>query len=349
MDTTVTYKCPNCDAGLTFDAEKQKFVCEFCLSAFSEEELDATDSAKRAEETAKENAAFAEEVNEYVCNNCGAVILADKSTAADFCFYCHNPVVLTDRVAGAFKPSKIIPFRFDKEAAKQNFLKYAKKKWFVPRGYFAPAQADRIAGVYYPFWVTDADTVADWEGTGTKVRSWRIRDTVYTETSTYRIHRTGAIHFEDITTSAISTEDKGMLEGVLPYPPESHVDFSMPYLLGFVAKKRDLDREALNAEVKNRMTGYAQTLLRATATGYASVTGSSTDLGILKSHWEYMLMPVWVLTYERKGKTYTYSMNGYTGKLYGELPISWGKLFAVLGGIFAVLTVLFGLFGGFVL
>ena len=31
-DHTVSYKCPNCDAGLLFSAEKQKFVCEFCLS-----------------------------------------------------------------------------------------------------------------------------------------------------------------------------------------------------------------------------------------------------------------------------------------------------------------------------
>ena len=39
MDATVTYKCPNCDAGLTFDPEKQKFICEFCISDFTEDEL----------------------------------------------------------------------------------------------------------------------------------------------------------------------------------------------------------------------------------------------------------------------------------------------------------------------
>ena len=39
MNTTVNYSCPNCAAGLSFDADKQKFVCEFCLSQFTEEEL----------------------------------------------------------------------------------------------------------------------------------------------------------------------------------------------------------------------------------------------------------------------------------------------------------------------
>ena len=39
-------------------------------------------------------------------------------------------------------------------------------------------------------------------------------------------------------------------------------------------------------------------------------------------------------------------MNGYTGKIYGELPISIPKLLAVLGGVFALLTLIFGLIGG---
>ncbi|MBR1966118.1 MAG: hypothetical protein IKA22_05860, partial [Lentisphaeria bacterium] len=35
-----TYKCPNCGAGLVFDAEKQKLHCDFCISDFDESELD---------------------------------------------------------------------------------------------------------------------------------------------------------------------------------------------------------------------------------------------------------------------------------------------------------------------
>ena len=36
----ITYKCPNCGGGLTFNAEKQKYKCEYCLSEFSQEELE---------------------------------------------------------------------------------------------------------------------------------------------------------------------------------------------------------------------------------------------------------------------------------------------------------------------
>ena len=36
----ITYKCPNCGGGLTFNADIQKYRCEYCLSEFSQEELD---------------------------------------------------------------------------------------------------------------------------------------------------------------------------------------------------------------------------------------------------------------------------------------------------------------------
>ena len=105
-ESTVIYKCPNCDAGLLFDAGKQKFICEFCISEFTQDELSDTDSAERAERAERENAEFAGEINEYNCPSCGAEIITDKSTVASFCYYCHNPVVLSDRVSGAFKPSE---------------------------------------------------------------------------------------------------------------------------------------------------------------------------------------------------------------------------------------------------
>ena len=77
MNATVTYKCPNCDAGLIFNAEEQKFSCEFCLSHFTEEELAATSTAERVEEMEKANAEFAGEMREYHCPSCGAEVIAE--------------------------------------------------------------------------------------------------------------------------------------------------------------------------------------------------------------------------------------------------------------------------------
>ena len=351
METIITYKCPNCDAGLLFDAAEQAFKCEFCLSKFTESELNETETAKKAQEKEQENESFRSEILEYYCSSCGAEVIADKNTVADFCYYCHNPVVLSDKVSGQLKPSKIIPFKFDKNEAKETFFRFAKKKWFVPKDYFSEGSMDKIAGVYYPFWVTDADTDSEMRAIGKNVRTWRSGDYRYTETTTYSVYRRGEIHFEDITTSAISTEDKAMLEGILPYPVEDYQDFSMPYLQGYVAKKRDIEREALSAEVKTRMNSYAKTLLERT-TSYSSLSLQHLDVAVLKSHWEYSLMPIWILTYvkkhkknKKKDKTYVYAMNGSTGKVYGELPVSIPKLILAALGAFVAAGILGFLFG----
>jgi hypothetical protein len=239
------------------------------------------------------------------------------------------------------RPSKIIPFKFSKEEAIEHFLAFTKKKWFVPRDYFKPENIDKMAGVYYPFWVTDADTDSAMRAIGKNVRTWRSGDYRYTETTTYGVYRHGRIHFEDITTSALSSEDKAMLEGILPYPLDEYRDFSMPYLQGFVAKVRDIEREAIGTEVKNRMRAYAEELFRGTARNYDTLNVEDLDLAILSSHWQYSLMPIWMLTYKKKDKTYVYAMNGVTGKLYGELPVSLWKILLVAAGVFSAALALF--------
>ncbi len=352
-NTTVTYKCKNCDAPLHFNAEKQLFDCEFCLSEFTEEELNDSYSAEQAERIVRENEEFLREVNEYHCPTCGAEIITDKSTVSDYCYYCHNPVVMTDKVSGVMKPTKIIPFKFDKAAAKDRFFKFVKNKIFLPRDYFVDAQAEKISGVYYPFWVTDADADTDLTANGRVVRSWTSGNYRYTETKNYAVKRGGFIHFEDITTSAISTEDKKMLEGILPYPLDAYEDFSMPYLLGYMSKKRDLDRDKLCTEVRERMYGYTDSLLTDTARGYSCLDNKVVGMNIRHSKWEYALLPIWILTYNKKGrkgiKTYTYAMNGYTGKVYGELPVSIPKLLSLFFGIFIGLGALISVIWRFLL
>ena len=334
MSATVTYKCPNCGAGLLFNAEKQSFCCDFCISSFTEEELLGSGADKISEEDERAEREFESEINGYRCDSCGAEIVTDKSTVADFCYYCHNPVVLSDRVSGVHKPNKIIPFKLGKEEAREAFASYCKKKWFLPKDYFTPERTYKLCGVYYPFWVVDADTECSLSAKGRKVRSWRQGNYRYTETSHFSISRRGMIHFEDISTSAISTEDKAMLEGILPYPTDEHIDFSIPYLQGFLAKKRDKSREDLNGEVRDKMNDYAQTVLSNTVSGYSSVDSKRTDVKTNSCHWEYTLMPIWILTYRRKNKNYIYAMNGSTGKIYGELPISIPKI-SLFGSIIA--------------
>lgn len=329
---TLTYQCPCCGAGLKFDPDSQLFKCEFCLTEHTEIDLEKTDAHKRAEEAKAQSEDFCAHMNEYLCNQCGAEITADEHTVADFCPYCHSPVVLSGKLSGQKMPSKIVPFKYSREEAINHFIKFAKKKWFVPKDFTSKEQIEKITGIYYPFWVTDADTEMSIDAKATKVRTWRTGNYRYREISYYSVHRKGNIHFEDIVHSAYSEADAHMLEGILPFPQTSQLDFNMSYLSGFLAKKRDLERESFESGVREKIDNYGTQILKNTVGPYTTLNVENTNTKILSSHWDYSLMPIWLLNYKnKKGRTYTFAMNGHTGKIYGQLPIDGKKL--TLGSI----------------
>ena len=108
------YKCPNCNAELKFDPATQKLSCDYCLSAFTIDqikEIYAQQETALPKEEQQAQDDFAEHTNLYHCTSCGADIMADDQQTATFCYYCHNPVILSGKLTGDFKPSKIIGFK----------------------------------------------------------------------------------------------------------------------------------------------------------------------------------------------------------------------------------------------
>ena len=95
------------------------------------------------------------------------------------------------------------------------------------------------------------------------------------------------------------------------------------------------------------MRSYAKTLLTSTVRSYTTVDLDNTKVNVLNCNWEYALMPIWMLTYRtKKGKLYTFAMNGHTGKVYGELPISYAKLAILFASLTAAITPLLTWIGG---
>ena len=121
----------------------------------------------------------------------------------------------------------------------------------------------------------------------------------------------------------------------------------MGYLSGFLAEKRDIEKEAMKQELEQEIKGYGKQLLRDTISGYSGVNINSYTLKTIGEKWSYVLLPVWTLTYKGKnGKMYYYSMNGQNGKVYGELPVDYKKV-CMLGGVIALVVLLLFLIGGY--
>ena len=359
---TIAYKCINCGGPLQYNAQKLKFYCEYCRSPFSEEELkthfgeldEQLQNEAQSEEVQPQDVPegfedFASNTVMYCCDSCGAEIIADKTTAATFCVYCHSPVVLSNRLTGAFKPSKVIPFKIAEQDAKDRFFAFCKKKHFLPKDFISSAQLDKMKGVYYPYWMVDSLKDGSLNATATKVRTWVVGDEEYTETKTFRVKRAGTIDFKDYPYPALKGEHSKALKYVNPYDDKEFRNFTMAYLSGFLAEKRDTERQDVQADVDADLKKYAEKIYKETIKGYDTVRVDSVNVKTLKENWQYAMMPVWMMNFIYNGKEYLYAMNGQTGKNYGELPINKGKL-AVFGIIlFLIVTLLCGLGGYFLL
>ena len=180
---------------------------------------------------------------------------------------------------------------------------------------------------------------------GEKVRSWTVGDDRYTETKVFELHRAGNLIVNNVFERALKGQDRDMLQCVHPYDLGEAHPFAMSYLSGFQAEKRDIEQNEVAQAVQTRINGYCQQLMKDTASGYSAVQIQNYNDKIDLENWNYTLLPVWVVTYKYRGKILPFAVNGQTGKTYGELPTSAGKLLAFAAIIAAALMAL-GLLGG---
>ena len=359
---TMNYKCPNCDGPLMFNPDKQMFCCEYCLGEFTPAQVQQINAAKeqhetyderevkRAEQAQQENKAqgiddSGEYPVSYTCPSCGAEVVTTSTTAATTCFYCYIPVVLGSRLSGEFNPDKVIPFELSKDKAIQRFLAMCGKKWFLPKGFAGKEQFEKLNGVYFPYWYADEQKSARLTATGKKIRRWRSGNKEYTETQIFHVVRGGNVIIRNVFERALKSESRDMLQSVHPFDMSKAQPFAMSYLSGFRAEKRDLEKKDVEPIIEQKMTQYAEQVLKNTMEGYDVIETESFNERTDLAAYTYNLLPVWMMTYKYNGEIIPFAINGQTGKAYGQLPVAAGKL-AIASVIVAVLVFVLGTLGG---
>ena len=347
-----SYKCPSCGAGIAFKPDLKKFRCDYCLSEYTEIEInelnkklenddpgkepDGVGAEKDSKKMSPNEASLENQLASYECNNCGAQVVTDETTTATFCYFCHNPVIISDRLAGSFTPKKMIPFAIDKEKAQKIFLDWVSKNKFVPTEFYSSSQLEKITGIYLPYWWADCKVAVEYEGQGNAVKTWESGDQEYTETKKYQVVRKGNIEINNVEELAFTKIDQNLLNGIAPYDQTAAVDFSMAYLSGFFAEQFDISKDVVAPKIEEQVNRYAKTLLKDTLPELKDLMEKTNQIEIISKTLNYTLLPAWILTYQYQGETYVFAVNGQTGKSFGRLPLSTKKVAGVSAAIFAV-------------
>ena len=341
----VEYKCPGCSAPLVFDSATQNMKCNSCQNEFEmtavkqyNEALQASEQETTGWGAYNNNGWAAEEqhaLSGSVCQSCGGELLADATTVATECPYCGNAAVIPGQVSNTMRPDYVIPFKLDKNAAKEALKGFYKNKFLLPNFFKDENRIDKITGTYVPYWLFSCGTSSYATFDATRVQSWTSGDYHFTKTDNYLVTRNGDLAFEMVPADGSEKMDDVFMEAIEPFGYRDLIPFAIPYLSGYIADKYDIDAEALKPRVDERIKTSVIDALKSTIHGYASVIPRNVNMNIKDGDIKYALFPVWILNTKYKDKLYTFMMNGQTGKLVGSLPVDWRKAAFWFGGIFA--------------
>ena len=213
------YKCPYCAGKLEFDSGIGTVKCPFCDTEFAMETFTQLDQELNEEAkddmnwttSADEWSGLEEGMVAYQCKSCGAQIVTSENTAASKCPYCDNPIVMMGNLKGDLKPDFIIPFKYDKKAAKEAFANHLKGKKLLPSVFTSGNHIDEIKGIYVPFWVYDSDANASIRYKCTKSKTHVEGDQEITETEYYTVLRGGAISYANVPVDGSKQIDNALM------------------------------------------------------------------------------------------------------------------------------------------
>ena len=320
-DQVTNYQCPACTGPLRFDGKTGKLKCDYCGSYFTVQEVEKLYAAKNASaEKAKENADKAKEntdsgsgwgsdaakMRAYNCTSCGAELICDETTAATQCPYCGNNTVIPGQFAGTLKPDCVIPFKYEKQDAVKALKGYYKGKTLLPGSFNNSNHLEEIKGVYVPFWLYSGHVDARGLYEARQDEVHRQGEYEITRSRHYEVSREGTINFSRV-----------------------------------LAMRRHWLRKAVY-RIGRPIIGCEQT--SASRTWRAASDKHDYRNEIYNEKTEYAVLPVWLLSTKWQGQNFLFAMNGQTGKMIGNLPVSRAKQTIWFLAVFILSFLLFGSF-----
>lgn len=352
-----SYVCPNCGAFMEFDSTAQQMKCSHCNHMMTAEALqehyDSID-AEYGHVDARDSVSGDFEIEErsgdfriYRCQGCGGEILTDENTTATFCSFCGRPSLMKDRLTGVLMPEYVLPFKIKKDLAVQMYKKWTRHGLLTPSVFMSRSTINKITGIYVPFWLFDYNANIKIHAKCTKTRRKVRGDYAYVYTDHFDVDREVEADYLKIPADASEKMPDEIMNKLEPFVYSELERFEMPYLSGYYAEKYDYQSDEMAIRAESRVKSYIYDAARSTITGYSTVSVTNQRVQLERKKASYALLPVWVLNCTYRGKNYLFALNGQTGRIVADRPISKKKGAAWFGGIGIVCFIVLYLVGRF--
>ena len=335
-------KCPACGGVMDFSPATGKMLCPYCGT---EEEIKEEDDFEaqeldfdQAEDTVSCNWGTATKA--VICKSCGAQTVYDVNQIANECPYCGSNQVMEAGDERVMAPGGVVVFKLDAGQASERFKNWIGRKFFCSGSAKESAKPKTFKGVYVPFWTFDSSTFSSYTGQYGKIRQYRDRDgKMRTRTDWYGTR--GVLHFsfDDVLVCASSRQNEQMLRGVEPFNTKEVKPYKPEYLAGFAAERYTVKMkdawETAKTKMKNILHHEVESKIRMEhATSQVRMINVQTSYRNIT--YKYLLLPIWISSFQYKDKVYRFVINGQTGKVSGQTPVSWLKVLLTVAAVIAV-------------
>ena len=343
--------CTNCGAKLNFAPGTDSLKCEFCGALNTIEvdktaqieatkEIDFNDFLRNQGSTAPQT-----EILTVKCDGCGAETTFNENVVSDSCDFCDSPLTTKEgHKSSVIEPKSMLPFKIKSDDGLEKYKKWLKKLWFAPNDLKKYArQAEKLSGIYIPYWTFDADTT-------TKYRGERGDD--YTETESYTengesktrtVTKTrwssawGTVRrfFDDMLVPASKSLPIKYVNGLEPWDLNNLAPYDTKYLAGFKSERYQQSLEEGFVKAQERMKDVIRDDVK------RDIGGDRQRISSMNTQYDnvtfkHILLPIWLSAYRYNNKVYRFMINGRTGKVQGERPWSWIKITLAVIGVLAI-------------
>ncbi len=342
-DGPQSFKCPQCGATTGFDVAAGGVACQHCGYQSSPQAqavgLQAEGMEFTLETLSKANQGWGLARKEMHCDSCGAdMAIPEKALSATCPFCASNRVNVREAPVDQLRPRFLIPFKIQPEATRALSQKWLGQGWYHPDELGKSAVVDRFIGIYLPFWTFSAKIASGWNAqVGYEIqeryyddhdKTWKTRTRIDWRWEKGRVQ----ISVSDLLVCGSSHISEALLEQVSPFNLNELVSYAPDFLAGWQAQTYDLALPGAWERGKVRMREQAKDAC------YAAIKSShvrnfnmTADFG--GETWRYILLPVYVTAYKFENKTFQVMLNGQTGKISGQKPVAWGKIWLAVAAM----------------
>jgi hypothetical protein len=339
----VDFKCPQCGAATAFSAADGGLTCSHCGYYEAPEKAVVGKRAAQFEFTVetmeRATQGWGAERKELACQDCGATTTIPADSLTHTCTFCgSNQVIQRQAAQDILRPRFLIPFKLEPDACQKITGEWLGSSWMTPAALQKLAALAKFNGVFLPFWTFGATTRADWKAQVGHTRTERYYENGEwrTRTVTDWVWESGqaTLKIEDLLQPGTARLSARLLKEVKSYNLSELAPYEPKYLAGLQAQAYDIPLEKAWEAGRQEMRERSRQECLSQASS-SQVRSFSMNLDFADESWRYVLLPVYLATYTYESKPYQVMVNGETGKITGQRPADWNKIWLVIALLLA--------------